>query len=133
MTITETVAGALTARKNEFVRAYNAGSGADMAAQYTADAQLLPPGSQIVSGHEGIAEYWESLMREGGVTVALDTTELLVDGALAVTAGGYVLSDRDGREVDSGKFIVVWRQESGEWWAHRDIWNSNAAPGGERS
>jgi ketosteroid isomerase-like protein len=133
MTITETVAGALTERKTEFVRSYNAGNGAGIAAQYTADAQLLPPGSEIVTGREAIAEFWTSLMRTGAVTVALETSELQVEGTLAVTAGRYVLSDRDGRDVETGKFIVVWREQAGAWWAHRDIWNTGvAAQGGDR-
>lgn len=133
MTITETVASALTDRKTAFVRSYDAGDAAGIAAQYTADAQLLPPGSEVVTGRAAIAEFWASLMRTGAVTVALETTELEVAGALAVTTGRYVLSDREGRDMDTGKFLVVWHEEEGAWWAHRDIWNTSVvAQGSDR-
>ena len=34
--------------------------------------------------------------------------------------------------MDSGKFIVIWKQEGGQWKLHRDIWNSSMPPAGVR-
>ena len=130
MTITETVAGRLADTGASFVRSYGAGDAAAVAGLYTADAQLLPPGSGVVGGRAAIAEFWASVMRAGAVTIALETAELEVAGALAVTTGRYLLSDGDGRDVDSGKFLVVWREEAGAWRLHRDIWNTSVAAEG---
>ena len=133
MTTTETVASSLADRKATFVRSYCEGDAAAMAALYTADAQLLPPGSDVVTGPPAIAEYWAAVMA-WAPTVGLEVTELQVAGELAITVGTYVLSDRQRREVDNGKFLVVWRLEAGAWRTLRDIWNSNVdAWGGDRS
>ena len=58
------------------------------------------------------------------------------EGDVAAMAALYTADARhhEGREVDNGKFLVVWRLEAGAWRTLRDIWNSNVdAWGGDRS
>jgi ketosteroid isomerase-like protein len=38
------------------------------------------------------------------------------------------MSGDGGAVMDSGKFIVIWKQEGGRWKLHQDIWNSSLAP-----
>ena len=39
--------------------------------------------------------------------------------------GVYVFSDKDGNELDKGKYITLWRKESGKWKIFRDCVNSD--------
>ena len=57
----------------------------------------------------------------------LETVELEDHGTTAVEVGCYTLSG-GGQVMDSGKFIVIWKQEGGQWKLHRDSWNSSMAP-----
>jgi len=46
-------------------------------------------------------------------------------GYTAVEVSFYTLYLADGRVADTGKYIVVWKRVSGQWYLHRDIFNSS--------
>jgi ketosteroid isomerase-like protein len=52
--------------------------------------------------------------------------EFTVHGDDASEIGRYALVGNDGRELDAGKYIVLWKKGAGGWKLHRDMWNSNA-------
>ncbi len=70
--------------------------------------------------------FWQAVMDMGVKSVALETVELQPCGELAYEVGKATLMGEGGTVLDTGKFIVVWQQEGGEWKWHRDIWNSNS-------
>ena len=109
----------------EFTEAFARGDSAGVATFYTADGQLLPPNSEIVTGHESIAGFWQFVMGLGIKTIRLDSSEVGVQGGMAVEIGQYTLSGADGNAMDTGKYLVVWRNEGGSWKLHRDIWNTS--------
>jgi ketosteroid isomerase-like protein len=39
--------------------------------------------------------------------------------------GRYTLQDEGGQVIDTGKYVVIWQHEAGQWKLHRDIWNSS--------
>jgi uncharacterized protein (TIGR02246 family) len=104
---------------------------AGLAALYTAAGQVLPPGSDLVSGKEKIEAFWRGAMNLGIARAELETVELQPGGDHAVEVGRYTLLGEDGQTIDKGKYLVVWKQEGGGWKLHRDIWNSNLNPAAE--
>jgi uncharacterized protein (TIGR02246 family) len=108
-----------------FTDAYARGDAAGVAALYTTDGQILPPNSEMITGHEPIAGFWQFVMGLGIATVRLDSSELAVQGGMAVEIGRYTLGGADGNTVDTGKYLVVWRNEGGNWRLHWDIWNTS--------
>jgi hypothetical protein len=34
----------------------------------------------------------------------------------------------DGKVLDKGKYIVIWKKEDGTWKLHRDIWTTSVPP-----
>jgi len=44
---------------------------------------------------------------------------------MLVSEDEWKLFIKDGTEVDSGKAIVIWKKEDGEWKLFRDIINSD--------
>jgi ketosteroid isomerase-like protein len=47
------------------------------------------------------------------------------EGHTDYDVGKVTLLGAGGQMIDTGKYVVVWKQEDSEWKVHRDIWNSN--------
>jgi ketosteroid isomerase-like protein len=100
--------------------------GGGIAALYSDDATLLPPGGIELQGRAAIEAYWQEAMGAmPGVTVKLETKELHNLGDVAVEVGSYANTGADGEHVGHGKYLVVWMLNDGTWQMARDIWNSS--------
>ena len=122
--VTESIAAANQA----FMTAFGEGDSAGMAALYTSDGQLAPSNSDVVKGTEAIAGFWKAVMDMGLKSATLETVELDEYGDTGVEQGRYQLGDGEGNVADHGKYIVIWKRESGGWKLHRDIWNTSTPP-----
>jgi uncharacterized protein (TIGR02246 family) len=103
------------------------GDAVGVAALYTEDAQLLPPGGPEVTGRGAIEAFWAPALTGGAVM--LQTMEVLpmTDGAAEV--GHFMIHATDGAMLDEGHYIVLWQQDAaGVWRLHRDIWTSTMPP-----
>jgi len=100
---------------------------ADAIAQlHTPGAAMLPPGMPPVVGREAITTFWQGGLASGGVTLELETQEVIVRDDMAFEGGSYTFTF--GGEAEDGKYTTLWlRGGDGVWRMHRDIWNSNAA------
>jgi len=113
-----------------FTAAFSRGDAAGAAAIYTADGQVLPPNSAIFSGQQAIQTFWQGAMDMGIKTVQLETVEVEGDGHTVYEVGTFTLQGAAGQVIDTGKYVVIWKQEAGQWKLHRDIFNSSRpAPG----
>ncbi len=125
----EDAAAAIEEAAMAWEAAFNGGDGKGVAALYTDDAVLLPPGAERVDGQAAIAEFWQGAIDAGLTDADLDTVEVVEDGNLAYEVGTVTLTapTSDGGSAPvSGKYIVVWQQaDDGAWRLHRDIWNMN--------
>ena len=101
-----------------------------MAALYTAESQLLPPQGDFVNGRQAIGEFWQGVLDSGVAGVSLVTVEVESHGNTASEVGTFELLGADGKAVDQGKYIVIWKMEGDSWKLHRDIWNSSVVPAG---
>ncbi len=121
------VAEQIRNKNAEFVEALRQKDGATIAGMYTAEARLMPPGTEWVEGRSKIQGFWESVFRSGITDAKLETVDVdLIGGYTAVETGRFVLYA--GKELaDRGKYLVVWRNEDGLWKLHRDVWNSSVA------
>jgi ketosteroid isomerase-like protein len=50
----------------------------------------------------------------------------LTHGDTALEVETYALIGEGGKTLDTGKYVVVWKRQGGQWKIHRDIWNTNA-------
>ncbi len=123
------IRAAVAAGNQRFMIAVNRGDAAAMAAVYSSDAKVLPPGGEPVGGPAAIEAFWHGALQLGIKSARLETDEVELQGARAIEIGRYTLEGEAGRVLDRGKYLVVWRQEAGEWRLHRDIWNSNGSAG----
>ena len=91
-------------------------------ATYTSDARVLPPDMAMVRGREAIADFWTGAAQQlGAAGVTLRTVELEVHGDSAHEVGTATLH-LPGADAHA-KYVVLWKQEAGEWRWDVDIWN----------
>lgn len=104
---------------------------------YMSDAVVMAPDGPPMQGPAAIAEGMGPLIEIidsiAFETVAVDVAE---SGELAVEQGRYTLTATtpDGAAMDDeGSYLVVWKQQDGQWMVARDIFNSDrpAEGGGE--
>ena len=125
------VSDTIAAGNEKFMEAYNAGDAAGLADLYTENGQLLPTGSDFITGKVAIEAFWQGAMDMGIKTVRLESVEAEGHGDTAIDIGKYTLSGETGNIMDRGKYIVILKQEGGQWKLHRDIWNSSLTPQGD--
>ena len=101
------------------------GDAAAVAELYTQNGMLLPGGSDFIKGKNAIRDFWRGAMDMGIKQARLDIRETELCGETAIEVGEYRLSGSDGGVLDQGKYIVIWKQEDGQWKLHRDIWNTS--------
>lgn len=112
----------------QFVSAFKRGDAAGIATLYTAGAQLLPANSDFVHGTAAIRAFWQSVIDMGLKGASLETIELEAHGDTAIEIGRYRLFAGGDAVADQGKYLVVWKHDSGKWKLHRDIWTTSQPP-----
>ena len=108
-----------------FMALFRDGDSRGLAECYTADAKVLPPNTDEVTGRGAIAQFWQAVMDSGIKAAKLVTGDVDGNSTTAVEVSKYSLLDKNGETLDSGKYIVVWKEEDGRWKLHRDIFNSS--------
>ena len=104
--------------------AYNAKNAAGLAAMYADDAKVMAPGSATVSGRAAIQAFFAEEVKQGG-TNTLTTGEVLDGGTYAIAIGGYVATGPDGKHLDHGSYVTIYKKVNGAWMIYRDTWNSS--------
>ncbi|WP_020408630.1 YybH family protein [Hahella ganghwensis] len=116
---------AILATEKEFMATFSQGNAAGISEFYSESGQLMPPNSDVLTGKPAIQAAFQSFMDMGVKAMNLDTLEVEGDGDIAYEVGKYTLEAEGGQAVDQGKYVVVWKQEAGQWKLHRDIFNSS--------
>jgi uncharacterized protein (TIGR02246 family) len=111
---------------NKWAEAFNRGDAATLAAMYTEDAYLLPPGAEMMKGRSAIATFWQQQMQQIGDVkcTALDVKPL---GHNTVREIGTCSFKTKAQQPQDGalKYAVVWEKEGSQWRLLQDIWNTN--------
>ncbi|MBE0673310.1 MAG: nuclear transport factor 2 family protein [Bacteroidales bacterium] len=113
---------------SKFLEVFRSGNADDLAAFYTADAQLMFPGVPAMSGVDKIVAYWQGAISAGVNNVKLETTDVSGCGNEVIEYGIYTIFAGENFAVDKGKYIVIWKKEGKEWKIFCDISNSDNPP-----
>jgi len=92
---------------------------------YTGNARILPPGAEMIVGRDQIKAFWQQAIAGLGLkSVKLTTVEAesLGDSVLEIGRADLGLT---GGQTLTVKYVVLWKQEAGQWKWHVDIWNPN--------
>ena len=116
---------AIVATNQQFMSAFGRGDAAGVAQLYTEDGQVLPPGSEPITGRPGIRAFWQGAMNMGIKAAKLETMAVTHHGDAAYEVGRYALEAEGGQILDRGKYVVIWQRHGEDWKLHRDIWNTS--------
>ena len=109
----------------QLMASFGQGDAMGVAAIYTEDGQVLPAYSAAIRGRAAIQAFWQGCMDMG--ICAMQRTPLEMD-CLTETineVGEYRFLDRQGRVLDIGKYVLIWKRQHGQWQIQRDIWTSS--------
>ncbi len=115
----------ILAGNKKFMAAFSQKNAGAVAKLYTQGGQLLPPGSEVMTGAEAIQAFWQRALDTGLTQVKLDTLEVEGYRNTAIEVGKYTLLGAGGQVADAGKYVVIWKVEGRSWKLHRDIWNTS--------
>lgn len=92
-----------------------------MAALYTADAVMVPPGEAPVVGRDAIRAMFASFFADGDDGVEIETVDVFTSGDVAVAT--RLLTIRNGGRSSRSRNVAVWTQADGEWKIAREVWH----------
>jgi uncharacterized protein (TIGR02246 family) len=106
--------------------AFNKGDAAAVAALYTEDAYVLPPGSAMVKGRAAIEAFWRQAAQQM-TDAKLTTVDVLPLGRSAAREIGTVTLKTKSEPPQEivAKYVVVWRKVGRDWKLATDIWNTD--------
>jgi uncharacterized protein (TIGR02246 family) len=114
---------ALSSAAADWEKAFNEKNAEAVAALYTEDGQLLPPGPAVVNGRSAIKDFWANDIATSNTSLAITADSTGVGGDWAYRSGAWRAVNADGSTGGTGKYIEVWRRTADGWQLHRDIWN----------
>ncbi len=121
-------AEASIAQSNQnFMKSFKAGDSLGVANNYTTDAKTMSANRPAIIGRANIEHFINETMKKGIKNFDLSTTKVWGDSSIVAEEGVYKISDSANRQVDKGKYIVLWKPEAGNWKMFRDIWTTDLA------
>ena len=106
--------------------AYNAGDAAALTALYTKDAKVMAPGGEPASGSAAIKALFTADLAQGAKNT-LTQGDVVGFGDYALETGGWVATSADGKHLDHGPYMTLYKKVDGGWKIYRDTWNSSMA------
>jgi uncharacterized protein (TIGR02246 family) len=109
-----------------FMAAFSSGDFGTVAAMYTEDAYLLPPGLEMIKGRAAIQAFW-TRASEAIRDVELTTVDVKPLGTEAAREVGTFRLKIKGAETQEiiGKYVVVWQRVGSDWKLATDMWNTS--------
>jgi len=119
-----TDAGSLDKAAAGWEAAYNEKNAESVAALYTEDGQLLPPGAGAVNGRAAIKDFWSNDIATQWAKMSIKAESSTIAGDWAYRSGVWSTES----PALTGKYLEVWKRVGDSWQLHKDIWNLDAMP-----
>lgn len=108
-----------------FTEAFNKGDSLNIANGYATDAKFMPPNQKPVSGTKDIQSAIAGFIKAGASGLTIKPVEVWGDETMLTVEEEWFMTDKDGKEIDRGKALELWKMEDGKWKLFRDIFNSD--------
>ena len=120
------IVAAIQQVNDRFAEAFNSGDMAAVAAMYTEDAFVLPPGAEMTQGRDKIQALWQGAAEQMS-DLKLTATDVKPLGDSAAREIGTATAKTKGDQPQdmTEKYVVIWEKVGDEWKIATDIWNTN--------
>ncbi len=108
-----------------FVIAMNKGDSITLANCYTTDAKMMGPNEKAIVGRPAIQKVFSGWIKSGMPTFTMKTVAIWGKEEMMAAEEEWAFSDKDGKILDSGKSIELFKMEDGKWRMFRDCYNSD--------
>ena len=95
---------------------------------YTTDTKWMNPNAPAVEGRAALVSKISQDLNAGIGGAKLTTAEVWGDENYVTEEGNYKIFGKDGKELDHGKYLILWKRVDGKLMFHRDIFNSDLPP-----
>ncbi len=94
---------------------------------YTANARILPPGADMLTGLDHIRAFWEQAVSGLSIqSLNLSTLDVRVSGDTAIEVGRAEMHTNQPTSPTALKYVVFWKREDDGWKWDVDIWNADS-------
>jgi uncharacterized protein (TIGR02246 family) len=115
----------INAVNETFMQSLAKGDSVAVAGCYATDAKLMVANMPAIAGRKNIQSVFAGLIKAGAAKMELNTLNIWGNADLIAEEGTFVLSTKNGHQMDKGKYIVLWKKEDGKWKISRDCSNSD--------
>ena len=118
---------AIAASNGVFFQAFVKGDSALFIDRYARDCWIMPPNAPALCGKDAPLEFFKLAYDRFGVRNGkFITIDVFGDGVEFVTEVGFwQLFGADNRQLDNGKFLVLWKKTTDGWKMFRDSFSSD--------
>lgn len=116
----------IQAISDKFMAAFKKGDAHGITDLFAKDAVLLPNRAPRLEGQQAIGAHWKASLEQLS-TIKLTTTDVIPLGSDTVARiGTWEVTTKDEQPMTfSGKDLVLYRKEEGDWKIVADIWNTD--------
>lgn len=112
----------------EFEKAFNSKDSVGLANCYASDAKFMPQSSKAVEGRPAIQKEFSQWFKGETPQIAIKLVELWGNETNLTAENSWKMTGKDGKVLDEGKSIEVYKMEDGKWKLLRDCFNSDLPP-----
>jgi ketosteroid isomerase-like protein len=114
-------------KNNKLYVALFAGANKSIVDLYTEDAALFAPNMSPIAGKKALVKDFDDTFKAGKVKgVKFQTIKVYGNGAEFLTEeGNWQVFGGDGKTIDEGKYLKLWKLTKSGWKIFRDAFNSN--------
>jgi ketosteroid isomerase-like protein len=121
----EKAKAAINELHQKFSDVISKGDSVGFASVYHSQAAIYAPNMEPIMGKEKLVSFANLNFKMGVGGVTLQTTDVWGDPNDIVVCGTYEVLGKDGKSLDKGKYIEIWKDENGELKMFRDMWNTS--------
>lgn len=114
----------IEAANANIIKDITSGDSLSAANDYSQNGKLMLNNMPSITEKDKIAAFWGGFSKIS-TNFTLTTLEVWGDENFITEEGAFEIKDKEGKQLDKGKYLVLWKKEDGKWKLHRDLSNSD--------
>ena len=112
----------------EFEKAFNSKDSVALANCYASDAKFMPQSSKAVEGRPAIQKEFYQWFKGETPQISIKLVEAWGNENNLTVENTWTMTGNDGKVMDEGKSLEIYKMEDGKWKILRDCFNSDLPP-----